>query len=61
MEALGYYAKDKDDNLFKYEWAAGDEFYIQNQDGEMIHSDPNEYEVVQVGIITADSPTDEVV
>lgn len=48
MRTLGYYAKDKDNNLFQYEWAAGDEFYIQNHDGDMVHSDPNKYEIVKV-------------
>lgn len=56
MKTLGYYAKDKDTNLFQYEWGAGDEFYIQNCDGEMVHSNPDEYEVIQVGVITAGNP-----
>lgn len=56
MKTLGYYAKDKDTNLFQYEWGAGDEFYIQNCDGEMVHSNPDEYEVIQVGVITTGNP-----
>lgn len=49
MELLGYYAKDSEGNLFKYEWGAGDEFYILNSDGCLIMADPNEYEVLEIG------------
>ena len=49
MELLGYYAKDLEGNLFKYEWGASDEFYIINSDGCLIMADPNEYEVLEIG------------
>ncbi len=58
MEALGYYAKDKDNNLYQFEWGANDEFYIQHHLG-LIHSDPKQYEIIQVGMITADTPTED--
>ena len=61
MKGLGYYAKDKDNNLYQFEWGANDEFYIQHQLG-LIHSDPKQYEIIQVGIITADdfnTPTED--
>jgi len=54
MKQLGYYAKDKDNNLFQYEWGADDEFHILNSDGDLVMRDPKEYEVLQLGIITAD-------
>jgi hypothetical protein len=49
MEILGYYAKDKNKNLFQFEWGANDEFYIMNSDGDMVMKDPNEYEIIEVG------------
>ena len=59
MNALGYYAKDKDNNLFQYEWGADDEFSIRNDAGDYVMRDPKDYEIIQVGIITADTPTTE--
>jgi len=56
MKQLGYYAKDKDNNLHQFEWGANDEFYIKNSDGEMVHSNPKEYEILEIGYFTADTP-----
>ena len=28
MEQLGYYAKDKNNNLFQFEWSSKDELYL---------------------------------
>jgi hypothetical protein len=53
MERLGYYAKDKDNNLFQYEWGANDEFYIMNSDGDMVMKDPKEYEILEIGYFKA--------
>jgi len=49
MKLLGYYAKDLQGNLFKYEWGAGDEFYILNSDGCLIMVNPDKYEVLEIG------------
>lgn len=54
MTRLGYYAKDSENNLFQYEWAAGDEFYIKNSDGDMVMADPDKYEVLEIGYFTAE-------
>ncbi len=49
MERLGYYAMDKDKNLFQYEWGANDEFYIMDSNGDLVMKDPKEYEILEVG------------
>ena len=54
MKRLGYYAKDKDGNLFQYEWGAGDEFSIL-KDGDYVMADPKEFEILEIGFFTADS------
>ena len=54
MKRLGYYAMDKDKNFFQYEWGANDEFYIMNSDGDMVMKDPNDYEIIEVGIFVAE-------
>ena len=54
MKKLGYYAMDKNKNLFQYEWAADDEFYIMNNDGEFVMADPNDYEILEIGYFVAE-------
>lgn len=51
-EVLGYYAKDKDNNLHQYEWGADDEFSILNDDGDYVMVNPKDYKIVQLGIIS---------
>jgi hypothetical protein len=53
MKKLGFYAKDKNNNLHQFEWGADDEFYIVTPMGN-IHTNPDDYEVLNIGIITAD-------
>lgn len=59
MNVLGYYAKDKDNNLYQFEWGADDEFSIRNDAGDYVMRDPKQYEIIQVGMITADTPTED--
>ena len=49
MELLGYYAMDKKANLFQFEWGKNDEFYILNPNGDKVISNPNEYEILEIG------------
>ena len=53
MKKLGYYAKDSQNNLFQYELGADDEFYILNSDGDMVMTDPNKYEILEIGYFDA--------
>lgn len=53
MEQLGYYAMDKNKDLFQFEWDEVDNFYIL-KDGKKIVSDPNNYEILEIGFFTAD-------
>lgn len=53
MERLGYYAMDKDKNLFQYEWGANEEFYIMDSNGDLVMKDPKEYEILEVGYFVA--------
>lgn len=53
MEKLGYYAMDKNKNLFQYEWRGDDEFYIMNSFGDYVMVNPDDYVVVQIGIIVS--------
>lgn len=54
---LGYYAMDKDKNLYQFEWGADNTFYIANPLGDtlssqgqkMMKADPKEYEIIEVG------------
>lgn len=55
MEQLGYYAKDKDGNLFRFEWSSEDEFSIALKGGAMQTQDPKDYEIIEIGYFTADS------
>ena len=50
MERLGYYAMDKDKNLFIFEWGANDEFYIMKKNGDFVMANPNDYEILEIGI-----------
>lgn len=54
MEGLGYYAKDKDNNLFQFEWASNNDFFII-KDGEKVKANPKDYEILEIGHFTADS------
>ena len=62
---LGYYAMDKDKNLYRFEWATNNEkiksiklkggitehdaFYIINHDGTKRLANPNNYEILEIG------------
>jgi len=47
MKRLGYYAKDKDGNLFQYQWGKDDTFQIVV--GDIFEdADPNDYEVLEL-------------
>ena len=54
MKQLGYYAKDKANNLHQFEWGANEEFSILNRDGDYEMVDPNDYEILNIGVITSD-------
>jgi hypothetical protein len=49
MNRLGYYAKDKDNNLFQFEWFADDSLVI---DGRIVSKE--DYEILEIGFFTAD-------
>lgn len=67
---LGYYAMDKNKNLFQFEWATENEkiksisieggitehdaFYIINHDGTKRLANPKNYEILEIGFFTAD-------
>ena len=57
MKQLGYYAKDKDNNLFQFEWGADNEFTILNSDGDYVMANPKDYDIVEIGYTTSDTPT----
>lgn len=55
MKALGYYAKAKDDNnLHQFEWGADDRLFLITPLGK-VEVNPTQYDIIQVGIITADT------
>ena len=64
MKRLGYYAKDKNNNLFQFEWGADDgsqtneDFFII-RNGEKRKSIATDYEILEIGFFTADSPSDD--
>jgi hypothetical protein len=52
MNSLGYYAKDKNKDLFQFEWFF-DVFYIL-KNGERISANADDYEILEIGFFTAD-------
>ena len=57
MKKLGYYAKDKDNNLYQFEWGANDKLYLHlpNVKGiRKVEVSPKDYEIVEIGFFTAD-------
>lgn len=70
MKQLGYYAMDKNKNLFKFEWGAENEkvksigmegeatyhdaFYIINTDGTKRIAKVSNYEILEIGYFTAE-------
>lgn len=52
MKRLGYYAMDRFNNLFKFEWRNDDTFYILNE-GIMTKQNPKDYEIVEIGYFTS--------
>ena len=53
MNKLGYYAKDKDNNLHQFEWSKDNKLLIITPLGK-IESDPKDYEILEIGYFTAD-------
>lgn len=64
MKRLGYYAKDKNNNLFQFEWGADDgnqtneDFFII-RNGEKRKSIATDYEILEIGFFTADTKVEE--
>ena len=56
MEQLGYYAKDVDGNLHQFTWGQDGKLFIKLPFG-VAEIDLKKVEIVQVGIINADTPT----
>lgn len=70
MKQLGYYAMDKQKNLFRFEWGSENEkiksisieggitehdaFYIINRDGSKRIAKISNYEILEIGFFTAD-------
>jgi hypothetical protein len=54
VNPLGYYAKDKDNNLFKFKWGSNEEFYIY-KDNKAIAVNPDDYEILEIGFFSAES------
>lgn len=50
-ERLGYYAMNKDNDLFQFCWIK-DKFYILTGT-DMIESNPDDYEILEIGIYRA--------
>lgn len=69
MNQLGYYAMDKNKNLFKFEWGTDeklvsvgetgrtehDAFYIINSDGTKRLAKISNYEILEIGFFTGES------
>ncbi len=54
MKQLGYYAKNKDNALFQFEWSKDNELRLITPMGK-ITVNKDEFEILQLGIITADT------
>ena len=72
MKQLGYYAKDKYGNLHQFQWgldndlqSESNDFYINDKDGDKISNlghkiklvNVKDFEVLEIGFFTADSPS----
>jgi hypothetical protein len=49
MEVLGYYAMNKDKDLFQFTWTEDDKLVI---DGVIVS--PDDFEIVEIAILTSD-------
>lgn len=54
MEQLGYYAMDREKNLFQFTWTYDKKFLIL-KDGKLTESNPSDYSIFEMGIFTADT------
>jgi hypothetical protein len=54
MKQLGYYAKDANGNLFKFQWSTNNEFSIIINGTETV-TDPKDFEILEIGFFTAES------
>ena len=52
MKTLGYYAKDKDNNLFQFRWKFDDTFEIL-LNSEWVKRLPKDYEILEIGYFEA--------
>ena len=49
---LGYYAMDKDRNLFQFKWQPNDDLHILKSDGKYDKVKKSNYEIVSIEIVT---------
>ena len=54
MERLGYYAKDKEGDLYQFRWGTNEIFEIKFGI-QWIQKNPKDYEILEIGFFTADS------
>lgn len=53
MKQLGYYARDKDNNLFQFEWGTDNSFKIL-VGGELKLVEPEDYKIIEIGYFTVE-------
>lgn len=57
MRQLGYYARDKKNNLFQFEWGTDDSFKILVE-GKFKLAEPDDYQILEIGYYTAEDSKD---
>jgi len=55
MNQLGYYAKDKENDLYQFRWKSDSTFEIKFG-VQWIEKNPKDFEILEIGFFTADSP-----
>lgn len=54
MKQLGYYAKDKNNNLHQFKLDADNTFYILDVYGYYVVAKADDYEILEIGYFTAE-------
>lgn len=53
MRPIGYFAQcQATGNLYNYTWKEDDSFFIKTKDGGWVKANINDYEILEIGIIT---------
>lgn len=53
MEKLGFYAKDKNNNLYQFKWDKDDNMFILKGKERWVEVNPEFYQILEIGYFVA--------